>query len=150
MTWYHPNCDNFLYFSSKNVCCYGDVDPASILYKSIAGRYRPVSFPDEPRTTRYRFIKNANCGESYPRIILKCSSLASPLYHHIFTWNFRGLLSVEIMVFRSGLETNFPGCKFWRQSYLLLTQVSVLMFYLQRVRIHRQKLKYRNRMAQLL
>ena len=33
--------------------------PASILYKSIAGRYRPVSYPDGPVTARYRFIKNA-------------------------------------------------------------------------------------------
>ena len=32
--------------------------PASSLYKSIAGRYRPVSYPDGPRTARYRFIKN--------------------------------------------------------------------------------------------
>ena len=30
----------------------------SILYKSIAGRYRPVSYPDGPITARYRFIKN--------------------------------------------------------------------------------------------
>ena len=29
--------------------------PTSILYKSIAGRYRPVSYP----AARYRFIKNA-------------------------------------------------------------------------------------------
>ena len=33
--------------------------PANILYKSIAGRYRPVSYPDGPITARYRFIKNA-------------------------------------------------------------------------------------------
>ena len=33
--------------------------PASMLYKSIAGRYRPVSYPDGPITARYRFIKNA-------------------------------------------------------------------------------------------
>ena len=33
--------------------------PASILFKSIAGRYRPVSYPDGPITARYRFIKNA-------------------------------------------------------------------------------------------
>ena len=32
---------------------------ASILYKSIAGPYRPVSYPDGPITARYRFIKNA-------------------------------------------------------------------------------------------
>ena len=33
--------------------------PASILYKSIAGRYGPVSYPDGPIMARYRFIKNA-------------------------------------------------------------------------------------------
>ena len=33
--------------------------PASILYKSIAGRYRPFSYPDGPITASYRFIKNA-------------------------------------------------------------------------------------------
>ena len=37
-----------------------DMNPASILYKSIAGRYRPVSYPDGPITARYRFIKNAD------------------------------------------------------------------------------------------
>ena len=34
-------------------------NPANILNKSIAGRYRPVSYPDGPITARYRFIKNA-------------------------------------------------------------------------------------------
>ena len=29
------------------------------LYRSIAGRYQPVSYPDGPITARYRFIKNA-------------------------------------------------------------------------------------------
>ena len=33
--------------------------PASSLYKSTEGRYRPVSYPDGPITARYRFIKNA-------------------------------------------------------------------------------------------
>ena len=28
------------------------MNPASILYKSIAGRYRPVSYPDGPITAR--------------------------------------------------------------------------------------------------
>ena len=41
--------------------------PASILYKSIAGRYRPVSYPDWPITFRYRFIKNAYWAPS-PRL----------------------------------------------------------------------------------
>ena len=35
-------------------------NPVSILYKSIAVRYRPVSCPDGPITARYRFIKNAS------------------------------------------------------------------------------------------
>ena len=30
-----------------------DYIPASILYKSTAGRYRPVSYPDGPITARY-------------------------------------------------------------------------------------------------
>ena len=30
--------------------------PTSILHKSIAGRYRPVSYPDGPITARYRFM----------------------------------------------------------------------------------------------
>ena len=34
--------------------------PASILYKSIAGRYRPVRVADGPITARYRFKKNAS------------------------------------------------------------------------------------------
>ena len=34
--------------------------PVSILYKSIAGRYRPVRVADGPRTARCRFIKNAS------------------------------------------------------------------------------------------
>ena len=33
--------------------------PVSILYKSTAGRYRPVSNPDGPITARCIFIKNA-------------------------------------------------------------------------------------------
>ena len=35
-------------------------NPISIPYKSIADRYRPVSYPDGPITARYRFIKNAS------------------------------------------------------------------------------------------
>ena len=34
--------------------------PVSILYKSTAGCYRPVSYPDGPITARLRFIKNAS------------------------------------------------------------------------------------------
>ena len=42
------------------IWCYGNTAfPDSILYKSIAGRYRPVSYPDGPITARYKFVKNA-------------------------------------------------------------------------------------------
>ena len=34
--------------------------PVSILYKSIAGRYRSVRVADGPITVRCRFIKNAS------------------------------------------------------------------------------------------
>ena len=42
---------------------FGYHDPASIIYKSTAGRHRPVSYPDGPITARCRFIKNAYWGE---------------------------------------------------------------------------------------
>ena len=45
------------HFASKYDISYNH--PASILYKSIADRYRPVSYPDGPITARYTFIKNA-------------------------------------------------------------------------------------------
>ena len=41
--------------------------PASIIYKSIAGRYRPVSYPDGPIKARYRFINNT-CWEMVTRM----------------------------------------------------------------------------------
>ena len=34
--------------------------PVSILYRSIAGRYRPVRVANGPITARFRFIKNAS------------------------------------------------------------------------------------------
>ena len=36
------------------------LNPSGILFKSTAGRYRPVSYPAGPITARYRFTKNAN------------------------------------------------------------------------------------------
>ena len=39
--------------------------PVSILYKSIAGRYRPVRVADGPIMARYRFIKNASWGTAH-------------------------------------------------------------------------------------
>ena len=57
---------------------------ASILYKSIAGRYRPVSYPDGPITAHYRFIKNAFWGYCLFLMLLLstpgegCASFLSP------------------------------------------------------------------------
>ena len=52
----------FFLFSMK--CCFElpftVINPVSILYQSIAGRYRPVRVADGPITSRYRFIKNAS------------------------------------------------------------------------------------------
>ena len=58
--------------------------PASILYKSIAGRYRPVSYPDGPITARYRFIKNAYwVGTSWSEVGHVNHSVMQPLLYHI-------------------------------------------------------------------
>ena len=50
---------SFFFFYLVVKCSIYSNSPASILYKSIALRYRPVSYPDRPITARYRFIKNA-------------------------------------------------------------------------------------------
>ena len=42
-----------------------EIDPASILYRFIAGRYRPVSYPAWPITARYRFIKKMLTGRAH-------------------------------------------------------------------------------------
>ena len=44
------DCEHF-HFTASNMNY-----PASILHKSIAGRYRPVSYADGPPTARYRFM----------------------------------------------------------------------------------------------
>ena len=49
------------YSTTGSAACVWNVKfPVSILYKSIAGHYRPVRVADGPITARYRFIKNAN------------------------------------------------------------------------------------------
>ena len=54
--------------------------PVSILYKSIAGRYRPVRVADGPITARCRFIKNASWVlEQGPSVKLaSCKSALTP------------------------------------------------------------------------
>ena len=62
----------------RSFSIYSDIFPASIIYKSIAGRYRPVSYPDGPITARYRFINNASGVNSLPykpRNLNKCNLL---------------------------------------------------------------------------
>ena len=55
--------------------------PASILYKSIAGGYLPVSYPDGTIPARYRFIKMlAGMYEG------KCSAVAVQMVSRIACW----------------------------------------------------------------
>ena len=49
--------------------------PVSILYKSVAGRYRPVRVADGPITARYRFIKNASWGMLNELVCSVCFTL---------------------------------------------------------------------------
>ena len=58
LRWAHMSGGTFSQFYSIFIHWYIML-PASILYKSIAGRYRPVRVADGPITARYRFIKNA-------------------------------------------------------------------------------------------
>ena len=63
--------ENIIYTVVKFESMYYGRSPVSILYKSIAGRYQPVSVADGPITARHRFIQNASweydtntsCGE---------------------------------------------------------------------------------------
>ena len=55
------------------ICLHSTNIPVSILYKSIAGRYRPVRVADGPITARCRFIKNASWDVS--KLCIKCRSV---------------------------------------------------------------------------
>ena len=64
--------------------------PASILYKSIAGRYRPVRVADGPITARYRFIKNAYWGTAKWLVFrlfyfARISTICNPVCDYRFT-----------------------------------------------------------------
>ena len=86
--------DLFLVWFELFISFYDNIS-VSILYKSIAGRYRPVRVADGPITARYRFIKNASWDVSKPannyrvtkKMIWRNSlSLQSPFPH---TWTHR-------------------------------------------------------------
>ena len=46
--------------SERSCIICNSCSPVSILYNSIAGRYRPARVADGPITARYRVIKNAS------------------------------------------------------------------------------------------
>ena len=52
--------------------------PASILHKTIAGRYRPVRVAVGPITARYRLIKNASGALSADQVLLPKLILVTP------------------------------------------------------------------------
>ena len=78
------------YFEFKDLRTY----PASIIYKSIAGRYRPVSYPDGPITARYRFINNASW--------VYCSK---PLFERVHDWD--GGIHWPKVIFRTALIPDY-------------------------------------------
>ena len=65
-------------FSKIKILCSKKIFPASVLSKSIAGRYRPVSYPDGPITARYRFIKNAYWVRMAEWLVLRTSEHEVP------------------------------------------------------------------------
>ena len=92
----------------------GRTGPVSILYKSRAGSYRPVSYPDGPITARYRFIKNAVWGcayrdrffsffEKYTPYLKLTEGLA--FYFRLLTWHMNfAILLVQILKVESIFE----------------------------------------------
>ena len=56
-------------------------NPVSILYKSIAGCYRPVRVADGPITAHYRFIKNTRWDKDKSQVTAILSFL------QMDTWN---------------------------------------------------------------
>ena len=61
---------------------------ASILYKSIAGRYRPVRVADGPITARYGIIKNAY-------MYWLCSVTVSLPGYFVYFFDFSFILVIE-------------------------------------------------------
>ena len=96
------------------------VTPASILYKSIAGRYRPVRVADGPRTARYRFIKNGYWNIWYA-FVCHCLFLVSSLF----------------MVTRE-------GCASWWHFLGILKPIFLKLVHTKRLHISQKKLKTRN------
>ena len=70
--------------------------PASILYKSIAGRYRLVSYSDVPITACYIFIKNVYWDIT---VVLVKQKTLCPLYHGVmFKSGWRRIFTYFVIV----------------------------------------------------
>ena len=69
-------------------------DPVSILHKSVAGRYRSITYPDGSITARYRFIKNASWG--MPFVITYHPDLSNP----------RGIINTYWSIVSSSVRLN--------------------------------------------
>ena len=65
--WWRYIDDIFIIWQHNVKYSFLDTFPVSILYKSIAVRYRPVRVADGPITARYRFIKNASWVKLFSR-----------------------------------------------------------------------------------
>ena len=67
-TWSPLACLDAIYCIVMTSCV--SHDPANILYKYIADRYRLVRVADGPITARYRFIENASWGALLSKSVL--------------------------------------------------------------------------------
>ena len=74
--------------------------PVSILYKSTAGRYRPVRVADGPITARCRFIKSADWDAS----VHQAKILLSLRIHSLIRISVTGRLDKDAKLFISSLS----------------------------------------------
>ena len=97
------------------------INPVSILYKSVAGRYRPVSYPDGPITAPYRFIKNAYWEVAKYFMLM-------PL-QQIFFLQLLRICVMCVMSHTNGLRVVTYNKLDWLQSFLFFSFFCFLNFY---------------------
>ena len=95
----------FMYIHLSPFTC-----PASILYKSIAGRYRPVRVADGPTTARYWFIKNSYWVATWVMLPCKCIAINKVIW---FDW-FDVQWSIRSFTFNSQFTVwKITGTNWW-------------------------------------
>ena len=101
-------------------------NPVSILYKSIAGRYRPVRVADGPTTARYRFIKNTSWVLTIATIFLlniaEYETFSANKYENAnYCWHFHIYWHSK---FRDEHEEGFITCPLRKHAYSNILKIS--------------------------